>query len=247
MVLNKDFERFKQYVMYKHNSKKEIDRFKEAIDKKDNRSIENTLVVRTLDWILDSENNPFNIEIEPGEIIYRARVIDKDTISKNGMKGYDVYGSKEPPLGVSAEGRNNTFGVSYLYAADNENTACKECRAEKGSYISIARFKTVKKLQCIDFKTDRRLTDSLIIRKYEEEYNVSLAGLMTQIMWLFTKPVGEDEKQNYKSSQYIAEYLRKNGIDVIKYESSCSDGTNYTIFSCGRKYIEFIDSKVIQI
>lgn len=73
---------------------------------------------------------------------------------------------------------------------------------------------------------------------------MSRGDFFSQLMLRFTEPVrGENA---YRATQIIADYLRKTGIDGIKYKSFLSPGGfNYTIFNCHPSAIEFCESKVV--
>ena len=63
-------------------------------------------------------------------------------------------------------------------------------------------------------------------------------------MLRFFEPVrGENA---YRATQIISDYLRKTGVDGIKYRSFLSPGgCNFTIFNSHPSYIKFCDSRVL--
>ena len=52
-----------------------------------------------------------------------------------------------PIKGKSSEGRANPRGITYLYLANNKDTACAEVRPYKGAFISVAIFKVKRELK----------------------------------------------------------------------------------------------------
>jgi hypothetical protein len=62
----------------------------------------------------------------------------------------------------------------------------------------------------------------------------------------FSLPINNDEKKAYIPTQYIAEYIKNEGFDGIKYKSSLSNiGNNITLFD--KNNAEAISSKVYKI
>lgn len=247
----KDAELFSAYAE-EHKARKLIADFEKEVKTRNNRLIENTVVVKALDTIINDESSPFCTEIEPGTILFRSRPVNIDNLANDssGIKladetkttGYDEYDSKEAPLSIPAPGRSNIAGMSYLYLADKEYTSCVECRPDSLDYISVAKFRVKKRLTCINFGDDQTVN---VFKNFEEEYGVRPGRLITLIMWEFTKLAKKPE--DYWASQYISEYVRKCGFDAIKYQSSMSSGMNYTIFNCGCNAVEFVESRIVKM
>lgn len=200
------------------------------------------------DIVLEKETSQFKIDLKVGTKYYRARIIDlidydnpKKGIGKTldgKFKGYDDINSREPILGISGEGRNNIAGVSYLYIASNPETACMEIKSQFGDLISLATFELTKPLKVIDFASEKTFQ-----RKYKELYGMSMGVFFSLLMGKFCEPV---RGNTYRATQLISDYLRKTGIDGIKYKSFLSlGGYNYTIFNSYPKNIKFCESKVV--
>lgn len=193
--------------------------------------------------VIDNKQNQFIKTLRVGKVLYRARIVDPEQLTEsNGfhfndgiIHGFDEAGSREAPIGLSAEGRNNIKGVSYLYVADDPETACAEVKSRVSQLISVAKFKVAKTLKIIDFSKD------ITIASDGEE--VSLTALFTEIMFMFTRPVNDSSE--YKATQLLTDYLRKTGIDGICYRSYFdAKGVNYTIFNSDHRNVEFMESNL---
>lgn len=197
--------------------------------------------------INDSEKRYYKM-MPSDTILYRARMAVLNTCYNKGVRidnslithGFNELNSREAPIGISSEGRNNINGVSYLYLADSPQTACAEIKSQLKSLISVAQFKLVKNISIFDLANDVTFdkTDN-------NKENIALNHFFTKIMFSFMKPVGTKDKDIYKVTQFISEYFRKNGIAGISYRSSYNDnGINYTFFHSSNNFIRFIDSSL---
>ena len=189
--------------------------------------------------------NPDNTIILPaGTKVLRARIIkDTDEIyrEKNGihfkgdvLRGYDWFNSKEPPVGISSEGRANSKYSSYFYCADNGPTAASEIKPNIGDYISLASFEIKQDLRLI------RLAEKEIdgIGEIQDRYRNIIARQ-------FSAPVSGSHE--YQLTQFISDEIRKLGVDGICYQSRFTNGNNYVIFNCPMQTIKFANSKIIQL
>lgn len=152
---------------------------------------------------------------------------------------YDKMNSCEPILGKGRDGRNNVAGLSYLYAASNEETACAEIKSQLGELISLAEFEVKKRLNIIDFSCDKTFE-----REKSKLHEMSFGVFFTQLMMKYCEPVNDSSE--YKVTQLISEYIRKTGVDGIAYKSYLSPGgINYTIFHSHRSLIEYQRSRIL--
>lgn len=243
-----DIINFFDYQVEIGNANKAYRKFLDALKTKDNKKIEETEVIECLDIMIDHKNG-FVYSLNEGIELYRARIIDEgDLVTKEkgfeiegeNIKGYNYYNSKEPPITISSTGRNNISGVSYLYAADTEFTACAEVKSQRYDLISVVPITILKQLKIVDFSKDRTVNE---FNGLKEEYDISPGKLITNIMYQFSKRIKTDEE--YFISQYIADYFRKAGFDGIKYGSFLGDGNNYTIFNSHKSNVKFGDSSIV--
>lgn len=216
-------------------------------EKLDNKELENTKVVEFLKNLLLSDDTRIVHNLPKGTILYRCRKIPKNDIldvisydkNKDLLYGFDCYGSKEPPITVSGEGRNNVKGASYLYLAENEYTACAEMKPDNFDILSVAKFIIKKDLKIFDLSVDDNF------KEFDEPETLQSATiLLSLIMSKFYIPVSSERE--YLIPQYISDLIRKYGFDGVCYISSNTFCKNYTIFTCGDNYVEFIESELVR-
>lgn len=234
------------------NAKIAFQNFLEAVNGTNVQSQETTLkeIYDILDSVvLGNQKEQFEKELHLGETYYRARIIRPEDYGKvetgisrscdDKFSGYNEINSREPILGISGVGRNNLAGVSYLYVASNEATACMEVKSQFGDLISLATFVIQQPLVVIDFSRDKAFD-----RKLSERYNLSMGIFFTLLMSHYSEPVKDN--RSYRATQIISDYLRKTGIDGVAYRSSLSPGgVNYTIFNSHPSKIKYVSSKIL--
>ncbi len=148
------------------------------------------------------------VEIIEGTNFYRARK----------GKYYNIRDLKPPDACKCNHGRLNPKGIQYLYLANSEFTAISEVRPWIGSEITVAKFVPVKKLKVLDFTYN---SEDIYPNNYRKVIDNNFSRPMTL----------EDSHIGYLPTQAIAEYIRINGYDGVKYSSSISEGGyNVAIF-----------------
>lgn len=202
-----------------------------------------------IDYYISADPKVINV-LKRGKKLYRARIIENDKLEKssgievysnNVMVGFDESNSREAPLGMSAPGRNNISGVSYLYLADRQETACVEVKPKVQQLISVAEFMVSKTMHIVDFSHDYRFA-----REESVEQKVALGPLFTYIMTQYVNPVVDPIE--YRATQILTDHIRKTGIDGISYKSFFDEqGKNYTIFNSSRDYFKFSGSKIVML
>lgn len=226
--------------------------FKKYVDELSSDAYQDSEIFSIIDEIVLNENadNQLMKCLSQGTLLYRAREIDvKDYSAKKGLSisdiageyttfGYNVANSIEAPLDLknAQEGRNNIKGVSYLYVANNPETACAEVKSSLRSLVSLAEFEIKKEMTIIDFSQDVAFESKL-----SEKYNMSMGVFFTSLMSSFTIP----DTGRYRFTQVVSDYLRKFGVDGIAYRSFYTGGINYTIFNSHKSRIEFKKSRIL--
>lgn len=241
--------------MYIYESEKAIQEFYDAVKSKNTKAIEDSKVIKVIDDIIYNPNNQLNSVLPKGKVLYRAREIDTtkayedaecgfnayfDDNNKFHCSGYNYYESKEAPMTISASGRNNIQGASYLYLSSEEYTACAEIKPNIRGLISLARFEIQNDLKIIDFHDRVANYDN---PDFVNEHHVYPHKILSYIFNSYAQIKRNDN--TYLVTQYLADYIRKAGIDGIKYWGSVNYGTNYTIFNCHKSNIKFLDSRII--
>ncbi|GEQ20112.1 hypothetical protein CBU02nite_06180 [Clostridium butyricum] len=161
--------------------------------------------------------------------------IDEKNIFYRARKG--IYTDKKdldaPPVDKCNSGRLNPKGIQYLYVADSEDTSVSEVRPWIGSKITIVEISPNKKLKIIDFTCDDATNEGNNYRRIINEN--------------FSKPVlPEKSDVDYLPTQAIAEYIKKQGYDGIKYSSSIyKNGYNVVIFNANNMKVLAIKKTAI--
>jgi hypothetical protein len=134
-----------------------------------------------------------------------------------------------PPKERATAGRANPAGISYLYLASNDATACAEVRAEPGHGVSVAKFKIRGKLKLLDVATIMHGIDPFAHTDLKGE--IEKSQLVRAFAHDLSRPVlAEDAPLDYVPTQYLAEYFLSKGFDGICYRSSVAEGTNLVLF-----------------
>lgn len=129
--------------------------------------------------------------------------------------GYPKGENLMPPKGIQIKGgRGNPFNIRYLYLSDSPYTALSEVRPLLNSKVSIAKITNTCEKNIADFS--RNLDSNEFYNKLTLEFSSFCAN----------------EEIDYLPTQYIAELIKYNGFDGIKYRSSLHrGGINYMFFS----------------
>ena len=186
------------------------------------------------------------LEIETGQIYYRARIIDDTCIDdhmlrkcfcdhdgdaaatkymgkSNPFKGLTKEASYVPPKNVKVgEGRANPRYVKYLYVAESPTTAIYEVRPFIYDAVNIAKIRVNNPLKIVNIAVDLDLSNN--------DETTKEIWVMGMIQRAFSKPTNNTD--DYLPTQVIAEYIRSLGYDGIRFNSSLHyGGVNLTIFN----------------
>lgn len=186
------------------------------------------------------------LEIETGQIYYRARIIDDTCIDdhmlrkcfcdhdgdapatkymgkSNPFKGLTKEASYVPPKNVKVgEGRANPRYIKYLYVAESPTTAIYEVRPFIYDAVNIAKIRVNNPLKIVNIAVDLDLSNN--------DETTKEIWVMGMIQGAFSKPTNNTD--DYLPTQVIAEYIRSLGYDGIRFNSSLHyGGVNLTIFN----------------
>lgn len=162
------------------------------------------------------------------EYWYRAR-------AQEGVLTIDARSMGAPPANLASHGRANPAGIPYLYLASNIDTALSEIRPHTGERISLGTFKLPPYLSYIDLRHPKKTVSPFILQDETE-----VATLRGDIQFLerlgneLTRPVlPKSAAIDYIPSQYLCEFIKRNGYDGVLYSSSVGSGFNAAIFNAG--------------
>lgn len=167
-------------------------------------------------------------EIAMGRKFYRARIKDNSwEVCEQQLR--------QPPNEYANAGRMNPAGISFFYAAEDQETAVKEickCVAE----VAVGEFEICEELTFLDLT---ELPEPFSVFDMENEdkrqYVLFLKGFMVDI----TKPISKDGKEHidYVPTQIVSELFSnqvradETSIDGIRFPSSVNpSGVNWVLF-----------------
>ena len=156
----------------------------------------------------------------------------------------------KPLLRSAHEGRANPKGIPCLYLATDGETAMAEARPWVGGLISVGQFEVNRALKVIDFSNE----DESVLRSYNTEPNahVRQSIIWAQISRWFSWPVTNDPSTaEYVPTQIVAEKIRQQGFDGIRYKSFLGGGLNIALFdpntatlvNCGLQKVRSVSFK----
>ena len=176
-------------------------------------------------------NIPDNYNIALAALMMTA---DKDTAKSKEIidaykswqdkkfKGYDLSNSGAPPAFNATSGRLNPAKISYLYLAEDPETAIYEVRPTIGQYVSVATFETQEEIKIYDLAVE-------LENQEVENWNFDYA-LFCVIQQRFSEPNAGDVFK-YLPTQYLGEVIKQMGFDGLRFKSSLKNGgVNMVLF-----------------
>lgn len=145
------------------------------------------------------------------------------------------------PPAIAAAGRMNRAGVSFLYAASNQETALSEVRPHPGHVVSVGQFRTSRNLVVADF-SQVSIADFSSSDERLDDY-----WLLLSIDRLFSTPVPPEDRQNYVLSQLFSDVIRKLGFDGVSFHSSVGTGINFAFFNVAEFDYVADSAEVLQV
>ncbi|MEW6234362.1 MAG: HEPN-associated N-terminal domain-containing protein [Candidatus Omnitrophota bacterium] len=185
-------------------------------------------------------------EIEPGNLIFRARINKTNKI-------FEHEDLTSPPIDKTINCRMNPIGISYFYGGEDESTCIAEVNPKINEIVVIAEFRTLKKLKVlnlVDFSPSKSI--------FEEDYNFLVDELLIPFLDEFSidisKPISKDiDVLEYIPTQIFSEFIKNISGDQqiygIRYKSAVKiDGISLVLFRdreislSSDKWIEFVKS-----
>ncbi|ELL0561892.1 RES family NAD+ phosphorylase [Vibrio vulnificus] len=163
-----------------------------------------------------------------GTKLWRSRVMH---LGQKAVYSKDEMGA--PPSHVATAGRINPEGISYLYAALEENTAISEVRPWVGANISSGQLVSTTEIKLVDMRMKELDLSSVSGETpWAEQPNVTrqITKQLIDKMY-FSAPIHSGDNLSYIASQFIAEKLKNLGADGILYPSVLNQsGLNVCLF-----------------
>lgn len=160
------------------------------------------------------------------EIWHRARIMIDDT-------PYPITEMGAPPKQYATHGRANPVGIPYLYLGSLPETAVAEVRPHTGEIACVAEFHVHQPLAAVDLRDPRKLVSPFVLADAS-----AIGQLRADIPFLerlgeeLTRPIlPRSAAIDYIPSQYLCEFIKKNGYDGVVFRSSVSSGMNLALFN----------------
>lgn len=138
--------------------------------------------------------------VKSGEIFYRCRLSDDETV-------FDADHMGAPPQGKATPGRANAAGISCLYLASDEITTIAEVRAGVFDNMTIAEFRLKQDIPVIDFRAIASLCPVGIGMDFFE-YALNKEHLMRIDSEMARGLKRGDHTIDYVATQYIADFVK---------------------------------------
>lgn len=165
-------------------------------------------------------------------LIYRARAVKEN--QKCGLDSKPDIGPA--PIESSKNNRMSPAGISYLYAAENEDTCIKETKISPGQQLIIGTLKPKRNLKIVDLSSDCLTCSGSIYDTGHDHPDVWPKDFVYAFASEISKPISEDKKDiEYVPTQLLSEYIRMIGYDGISYKSSQDKNYKNFTFFCGPK------------
>ena len=177
---------------------------------------------------------------EPGKVLYRAR-IHKDRY-RTEMFRLDEMGA--PPPDKTLDGRANRAGQPVFYLASDADTALCEVRAWKEAAVALADVKIKRRLLIVDLLNIKTVESPF----FDEllAWRLQLGGLFYRLSEELSRPImAHEEKDLYRSTQYLCDCIKKAGYDGVTFPSAMGKGFNVVVFD--PQDAEPIDMKYVRV
>ncbi|MCG2712307.1 MAG: RES family NAD+ phosphorylase [Candidatus Omnitrophica bacterium] len=169
--------------------------------------------------------------LEQGSMFWRARTSKIPRVTEDGAIDSDSYTAEEMSACQeedTKDGRANPTGISYLYLAENIETAIAEIRPYIGDKITAASFVLSRKIKIVDIRQGAPSLPEAVFSKNKDSFD----NLWFGIKMYFSMPVKPQDPKGYIPMQYVAELFKNNGFDGIKFDSVQREGNfNLVLFN----------------
>jgi hypothetical protein len=179
---------------------------------------------------------------------YRARKIqnnDENIIYNEvgiPIRGYDSEQSGVAPARYISEGRANDKNEQVLYVAEDQNTALKEIKTVKDSYISLSYCVLNKNIRLLDFSP---YSNNELEGYANNQFNAGTDKMIfVEMQRILTLP--EYSENEYVISRKLVRLIKENiKASGMLYISHYTGKKNIAIWD-NNKFITFSEGKVVQ-
>jgi len=155
---------------------------------------------------------------------YRARI-------RTGDDALTIGEMNAPPKHLASHGRANPAGIPYLYLGSTPETAAAEIRPHTGEVACIADF-TIPDIRAVDLRNPRGFVSPFVLGDASKVGQLRAdLPLLERLGGELTRPILPQRAAiDYIPSQYLCEFIKKEGFDGVLYRSSVSEGINLALF-----------------
>lgn len=165
--------------------------------------------------------------LRAGTVFFRARL--GFTLDENEERlPWSGPAIGAPPEEKAFAGRANAEGQAVLYVADQEKSAVSEVRPALGFYVSVASVTLSRDCRVLDLTKDL-----LKLNPFEGEsigWHIEIRELLNRLGEEMSRPLERDDKNLYIPCQRLADYIRQNHYDGIRYPSALNPGGSSIVF-----------------
>jgi hypothetical protein len=163
-----------------------------------------------------------------GATFFRARL--GFTLDENEERlPWNGTGIGAPPADKAGAGRANTERQVVLYVADQEKTAVSEVRPALGFYVSVAQLTLTRGCRILDLTKELPELNPFV--RESISWHVEIHGLLNRLGEEMSRPLERaDDKTLYVPCQRLADYIRANRYDGIRYPSALNPGGSSIVF-----------------
>ncbi len=207
-----------------HETPQRWDELRDEMMHRNRWFLDEPIDLERLGELLDQLIAPSEEFAQISDLWHRARLIPGPE-----PLGLDEMGA--PPAHLAGHGRANPAGIRYLYLGSTDRTAVAEVRPHTGELACVATFR-IPLIRALDLREPRK-TASPFLLENREQMAALLAGLplLERLGEELTKPVQPRSAPfEYIPSQYLCEFIKKQGYQGVIYRSSVSDGINLALF-----------------
>ncbi len=148
-----------------------------------------------------------------------------------GDNAFTISEMSAPPKHLASHGRANPAGIPYLYLGSQPETAIAEIRPHTGEVACVAEF-FIPDVRVVDLRSPRKFVSPLFLQDAGDigQLRADLP-LLERLGEELTRPVLPQRAAiDYIPSQYLCEFIKKEGFDGVLYRSSVSEGINLALF-----------------
>jgi hypothetical protein len=182
--------------------------------------------------------------LRSGAVFFRARL--GFTLAENEERlpwsGTEIG---PPPAEKATAGRANAAGQIVLYVADQEKTAVSEVRPALGFYVSVASLRLRRDCRVLDLTKD--LPELNPFERESVGWHIEIRELLNRLGKEMSRPLERaDDRTLYIPCQRLADYIRQNHYDGIRYPSALNpSGSSIVFFDPEKAQAE--DSRLVRI